>query len=679
VIDSTTREAGPRPARMAGAITYSPSVTVPLTHACAWRCRYCGYRDAADGLISDTEVERLLRLAREHGATEVLVISGEQPERLPRVRTQLEELGHKSFLDFAAAVCHRILDAGLLPHANLGALTEPEYRRLRPLNASMGLMLENADDNFNHQVARQKTAAGRIAAIAAAGRARVPFTSGILIGLGESRPSRLASLDVLASLHRRYGHLQEIIIQNYQPNPGADWPAAAPPSREDYLELIDHWRRIAPGVAVQVPPNLNPHWLVLLPYLDDLGGISVEPDVVNPVHPWEKARRYARAAVMCGRELRPRLPVYAAFSRPAWLEGRAREAVLRLEEATYRFHIADAASTTGRDIWQWPLERLREAAAALNHRLHGDEVTYVVNRNANFTNICNVGCHFCGFQRKASDPDAYRRTPEEVVARLAATPHITEVCLQGGIDPALGFGDYTAVVRAIKRWKPDIHVHAFSPMEVHSLHLKTGWPYEEVLAGLMAAGVGSMPGTAAEILDDGVRRQISSLKLRAGQWLEIVRTAHRLGLRSTATVMYGHLESWEHLRAHCETLRQLQAETGGFTEFIPLQFVPHQNRLGRRIQPDPAEVEEKTRRLFPLARLHFGAMLPHLQASWVKLGAEGAADQLRWGCDDFGGTLYEESITRESGGCHGESLSPEAMEAAIRSVGKVPRRRRTVY
>lgn len=660
-------------------LTFSPSVTIPLTHACAWRCRYCGYRDGAAGLIKDVEIERLLAHGQQTEATEVLVIAGENPDKLPRIRRELAERGYSTFLDFAVAVCERILDAGMLPHANLGALDEAAYLRLRPVNASMGLMLENADEAFNRRVAPQKSAAGRLASIAAAGKAKIPFTSGLLIGLGESQTSRLTSLQALADLHHEFGHLQEIIIQNYVPNEGSNWPAAEAPSLDDYLELIAFWRDAAPGVAVQVPPNLNPHWSQLLPYLDDLGGISEEGDVVNPLNRWAKRREYAAAARSMGRRLVERLPVYQKFLHPDWMEGRALERAQELAAVPETVRLATAGATVSRDIWNWPLERLREEAAALNARLHGETVTYVVNRNANFTNVCNVGCHFCGFQRKATDVDAYRRTPEEVVARLAETPHVTEVCLQGGIDPAYAFADYTNLVRAIKAWKPDLHLHAFSPMEVHSLRKKTGWPLERVLEELRAAGVDSLPGTAAEILDDTVRREISSLKLRAGEWIEIIRTAHRLGFRTTATVMYGHLETWEQLRAHLETLHRIQEETGGFTEFIPLAFVPHQNRLGRRLLPDSKEVDEKTARLYPLARLFFGDLIPHLQTSWVKLGPEGAAKQLQYGCDDFGGTLYEESITAASGGCHGQRMEPAAIEAAIRGAGKVPRQRRTLY
>ncbi len=660
-------------------LTFSPSITIPLTHACAWRCRYCGYRDAAAGLITEAEIERLLQEGQRSGATEVLVISGENPEQLPRIRRELAERGDATFLDFAVRVCERILDAGLLPHANLGALDEAAYRRLRPVNASMGLMLENVDEAFNRRVAPQKTAAGRLASIAAAGRAKIPFTSGLLIGLGESQDSRLASLQALAELQAKYGHLQEIIIQNYVPNEGSAWPAAGLPTLEEYLELISFWREAAPGVAVQVPPNLNPHWAQLLPYLDDLGGISDEGDVVNPLNRWAKRREYAAAARSVGRRLVERLPVYRQFLHPDWMEGRALERAQELAAVPETVRLAAAEATVSPDIWRWPLERLREEAAALNARLHGDTVTYVVNRNANFTNVCNVGCHFCGFQRKASDADAYRRSPEEVVARLAETPHVTEVCLQGGIDPTYGFEDYVALVQAIKAWKPDLHLHAFSPMEVHSLRRKSGWLLERVLEELRAAGVDSIPGTAAEILDDEVRREISSLKLRAGEWMEIIRTAHRLGLRSTATVMYGHLETWDQLRAHLETLKHIQEETGGFTEFIPLAFVPYQNRLGLRLQPNAEEVEEKTARLYPLARLFFGELIPHLQTSWVKLGSEGAAEQLHYGCDDFGGTLYEESITAASGGCHGQRMEPEEIEAAIRAAGKQPRQRRTIY
>jgi FO synthase len=652
-------------------LTYSPSVTIPLTHDCPWNCAYCGYRSDRQGLIREEEIERLLALGAKWGVTEVLLMAGENADTLPHLRKELVERGHERFIDFAVAVSARALERGFLPHTNIGALGERQLRALKEVNASQGLMLENIDEAFNARVAPQKRAAGRLRTIAAAGRARIPYTSGILIGLGETHASRRESLAALAELHARHGHLQEIIIQNYVPNAGSRWPAQSV-AREEYLDLIAHWRELAPDVAIQVPPNLNPHWRDLLPYIDDLGGISAEGDLINPQNPWSAVEVYAEAARAAGRELVSRLAVYEKFAREPWLSRRVRSRIDRIAKAARPLR-----ATTS--IWDWSTDDLSAAAAELNRRLNGDRVTYVVNRNANFTNICNVGCAFCGFQRRAADADAYTRTAEEIIARLAETPEITEVCLQGGIHPGLDFAYYIRLVQTLKAWRPDLHIHAFSPMEIHSLKEKTGWSYERVLAELRDAGLGTIPGTAAEILDDEVRREISSRKLGAAEWIEIVKTAHRLGLRSTATIMFGHVESWGHIRAHFERLREIQEATGGFTEFVPLQFVPYENRLGHRIRPEAAEVREKARRLYPLARLFFGESIRHLQTSWVKLGVAEAAEFLGRGCDDFGGTLFEESITRASGGTHGECLLPAQIEKAIRGAGKIPAQRRTIY
>jgi FO synthase len=642
-------------------------MTLPLTHDCPWHCTYCGYRTDNEGLISEAELERRWALAEKQGAKEILILSGEIPDTLPHLRRELAARGFDEFIEFTVDVCQRSIARGFLPHTNIGALSEVQLARLRPVNVSMGLMLENIDDGFNRMVAPEKSVQGRIKTIEAAGRLKIPYTSGLLIGLGESRESRLHSLDALAELHARYGHLQEIILQNYIPNHGSRLTAPPAPTLEEYFELIAHWRKAAPDVAIQIPPNLNPFWKELLPYIDDLGGISNEGDEVNPDTPWERVERYRDAAEQCGRKLQERLPVYERFQTKDWLDK-------SLPISNFTFHISHSD-----ELWDWPLEKLREEADALNQEINGDVVSYVVNRNANFTNVCNVGCAFCGFQRKRADADAYTRTPEEVVERVASTPHVSEVCMQGGIHPDLPFSYYLELVRALKAWKPSVHLHAFSPMEIHSLHEKTGWSYEKILSELRDAGLNTIPGTAAEILDDDVRARISSRKLNSGQWIEIIRTAHRVGLRSTATVMFGHVETWDHLRAHFETLRRIQDETGGFTELVPLMFIPHENPLGHDIRPDPVAVAQKAERLYPLARLYFGRLLPNLQTSWVKLGDRVAVESLHWGCNDFGGTLYEESITRSSGGQHGEARTPDQIEALIRSAGKIPRERTTLY
>lgn len=692
-------------------VTWSPSLTVPLTHDCPWNCRYCGYRSDRQGLITEAELERLLQRAVRQGATEVLFLSGEIPGSLPHIRQELESRGFRDFIAFARKACERALELHLLPHCNLGAMSAEQFARLGPVNASMGLMLENVDEAFNRTVAPEKSVAGRLRTLRAAGEARIPYTSGILIGLGESRDSRLRSLDALAELHAEFGHLQEIILQNFIPNTGSSIRECPQPLQfEDYAELITHWRRVAPGVAIQIPPNLNPFWRELLPLIDDLGGISADGDLVNPDTPWEVPRVYSEACASLGITLRHRWPVYEAFVQRGWISPEVRRVIdtrtvdrpsgvgLTLEDRPrlapeilskpflgQSLSVEDCLALVERD--GAAAEELRVAADELNRRMHGDEVTYVVNRNANFTNVCVTHCSFCGFYRPAGHPEAYTRSIGAVVERIAQTPWVTEVCLQGGIHPELGFDYYAELLRTIRESFPGVHLHAYSPMEIHSLGAKTGWSYDRILGTLMEAGLGSMPGTAAEILDDGVRQQVSPDKLTAAQWVEIVQNAHRLGLRSTSTLMFGHTETWADRFRHMDLLRRLQLETGGFTEFIPLAFVPYRNRLGARLaRTEEGGVEAVARRgesviqtLYPIARLFFGETIRNLQTSWVKLGPEKAAEMLRHGCNDFGGTLYEESITRESGGAHGECLEPEAIRSWIRSAQKNPRQRTTLY
>jgi len=705
--------------------------------------------------MPEERFERLLVQAREGGATEILFLAGEASDSLAHLRAEVAGRGFGGFVELVRNACERALEAGLLPHTNLGAMSERDFERLAEVNASMGLMLENIDEAFNRTVAPQKSAKGRLRTLEAAGRARVPYTSGLLIGLGESRASRFRSLDALAELHARHGHLQEIILQNFIPNDGSRLrPVPPPPTLEEYLELIEHWRRVAPGVAVQIPPNIHPHWEALLPWIDDLGGISTDGDWVNPLHPWAPPAHYAEACRRHGLELRHRWPVYDPFIEKGWISARVAEVIrqrgseARAGSPGHRPPPSDTAGTAAtwvevrfagsrnavlevaqpepmaeashgpsarprrshgpadlltKALREEPLsvpealrlaeadggaqEEIREAADALNRRLHGDTVTYVVNRNANFTNVCTTNCSFCGFYRPPGHPEAYTRSVGAVVERVLQTPWVSEVCLQGGIHPDLGLDYYEELLRALKRALPGVHLHAYSPMEIHSLGRKTGLDAHTVLERLREAGLGSVPGTAAEILDDAMRDRLSPDKLRAAEWESIIETAHRVGLRSTATVLFGHRETWEDLVRHLGRLRDLQRRTGGFTEFVPLAFMPHRNRLGRELAreagTEPAAIAEaaeaRVERLYPLARLFLGREIPNLQTSWVKLGPERAAAMLRSGCNDFGGTLYEESITRESGGPFGECLTPAEIEAAIRSVGRVPRRRTTLY
>jgi FO synthase len=666
--------------------------------------------------MPEARFEELLATARKGGATEILFLAGEASDAMPHLRAALKARGFDDFVAHVRWACERALEAGFLPHTNIGAMSPRDFERLAEVNASMGLMLENIDDAFNRTVAPQKSAQGRLRTIEAAGRARVPYTSGILIGLGESRESRLRSLDALAALHARHGHLQEIILQNFIPNEGSrlgSVPQA--PALEDYLELIEHWRRVAPGVAIQIPPNINPYWEALLPWTDDLGGISTDGDWVNPLNPWDPPERYAAACRRHGMELRHRWPVYDAYVDQGWLSPRV-AAVIRARDGGTRPGPSDPGPATAdvrrphlpadpltralrgeslsvEETLRWVQadgsahDEIRDAADALNRRLHGEVVTYVVNRNANFTNVCTTHCSFCGFYRPPGHPEAYTRSVGAVVERVLQTPWVTEVCLQGGIHPDLGLDYYEELLRALKRALPGVHLHAYSPMEIHSLCLKSGLEARAVLERLREAGLGSVPGTAAEILDDAMRDQLSPDKLRAAEWEAIIEAAHQTGLRSTATVLFGHRESWEDLIRHLDRIRSLQRRTGGFTEFVPLAFVPYRNRLGgalaREAGVSPEALAEagaeRVERLYPLARLFFGEEIPNLQTSWVKLGPERAAAMLRSGCNDFGGTLYEESITRESGGRFGECMTPVEIETAIQSVGRIPRQRTTLY
>lgn len=628
-------------------------------------------------MISDQEIERKLSLGKALGVREILLISGERPDRLEHIRAGLAQRGWGSFIEFASDVARKALDRGFLPHGNYGALSLDELKVCREFHASMGVMLENVEDD--REVAPEKRSASRLETIRNAGVAKVPFTSGILLGVGETRLSRIRSLEALAELHDTFGHLQEIIIQNFIPNSGSKlMHSPNPPSFDEYLELIQFWRERCPNVALQIPPNLNSNWLQLLSQIDDLGGISPERDEVNPENRWKTLEVYRAQARLVDVRLQERLAVYPDYQNDEWLSRPVLKAIQ-----------GEPRSSGKSKLWQdalWNLSTAELLEGARSYRLgqFGKQTTFVVNRNANFTNVCNVGCSFCGFARKRSDRDAYLHSPEAIVERLRKTPEVTEVCLQGGIHPDLSFEYYRDLLTVIKTNFPKIHIHAFSPMEIQSLHLKTGRDYQDIFKELKDAGLGSVPGTAAEILVDSIRRRISGNKLDAKTWEKIIRSAHESGLSSTATIMYGHIESWDDVKTHFEIIRRIQEDTGGFTEFVPLAFIPYRNALGRSIRKGSfdqweAMLRKKAERLYPLARLFFTDLIPHLQTSWVKLGVEGAVASLDWGCDDFGGTLYEESITRESGGPHGECLTPQQIYKVLEESGYKPIQRTTLY
>ena len=636
-------------------VTYSRSLTIDLTYRCLARCGYCEYRKDEGGLISMAEVDRLLDQAEAANCREILIMAGEQPWELPDIAEELTARypaaasGEDAFVDLAIDVCRRAMRRGLLPHMNVGVLSRAALERLKPWNVSMGLMLETLNDDVRaHAGAYRKTAAARLRHIEDAGELGIPFTTGILVGIGESAEDRRAALQAIADLHRRHGHIGEVIVQDFQPKPGtpmADWPA---PDAATMRATVGAAREILPAdVKVQVPPNLlrgepttTADWLDLLDEgARDLGGISANGDSVSPGHPWPAIDEMETRAA--GRGYRPmeRLPLYA--------------------EST-----AD----------------LRAAADTLRHELVGDVVTYVVNRNVNVTNSCVGSCLFCGFRRNPTDGSAYWHDRAAIFAKIedAVRRGATEICMQSGLMPDLDLRFFLELFEDIKTRWPDLHLHALSPEEIRWLASLAHQPIRSVLLDLRAAGLGTMPGTAAEVLVEEVRRVICPNKLDTASWIDVVRTAHSVGIRSTSTLMYGHIENWEHRIRHMQVIRDLQRETGGITEFVLLPFQNEHNPLSKRY-PIPVVPLEESLKLTALARLYFGKDVPNIQTSWVKMGVEGVAESLRWGANDFGGTLMEETISRSSGADHGSNLEPDEIVAAIRGAGRVPRERATDY
>ncbi|HUY97952.1 MAG TPA: 5-amino-6-(D-ribitylamino)uracil--L-tyrosine 4-hydroxyphenyl transferase CofH [Verrucomicrobiae bacterium] len=622
-------------------LTYSRSYTVDVTTRCAKRCGYCEYRTDQGQLMPWAEVDRLLDEAARLQCREVLIMSGEEPWRLP----DLGLADEGAYVDRVIEVCRRAMRRGLLPHTNVGLLSRASLAALKPWNASMGLMLESTrDDLAAHARGGGKRFAERLRHLEDAGELRIPFTTGLLVGIGETADDRAATLEAIAASHARHHHVQEVIVQNFVPKPAtpmADWPAPDPATMRDAVAMA---RAVLPAdVAVQVPPNLNrTTWPELVVAgARDLGGISLDGDSISPALPWPATDELEAGARGLGFRLQERLPVYAESA-------------------------AD----------------LRAAADSLRRELVGDVVTYVINRNVNISNVCVGSCTFCGFKRSSlRAKGAYHHDRATIFAKLedAVARGATEICMQSGLSPELDLAHYDQLFRDIKwRW-PTLHLHALSPEEIRYLAELSGRSLHDVLAQLQDAGLGTLPGTAAEVLVEEVRRVLCPEKLSAQDWVDVMRSAHGLGIRTTSTIMYGHIESWSHRLRHLEVIRNLQRETHGFTEFVLLPFQVEHNTLGRYFGIARTTGLEESLRFTAFCRLYFGAELPNIQTSWVKLGADGVAESLGWGANDFGGTLMEESITRMSGADHGQNLEPEAIEAAIRAVGRVPRERTTLY
>jgi len=723
-------------------VTYSRKVFVPLTELCRDVCHYCTYaktpRRLQQAYLTPEQVLDIARAGREAGCREALFTLGDKPElRYRAARDALAALGYASTLDYVGAMARLVLDeTGLLPHLNPGLMTADDYRQLRPVAPSMGIMLESASARLAarggpHFGSPDKAPSTRLAAIGAAGEARVALTSGLLIGIGETRDERLQSLYALRELHERHGHLQEIILQNFVPKPGTKMANVPEPPLEELLWTIAVTRLIfGPDMNIQAPPNLNAGRLgqLVAAGINDWGGVSpVTPDHVNPESPWPQLDALATETRAAGKLLTERLTLYPEYIADAgrWVDQELMPALLRhcdaggyARENDWAAGISPeppaAPATTGNRLCTPGLQALvaraaggerldegevtrlfnargddalhvMEQADALRERVKGDTVTFVVTRNINYTNLCLYKCRFCAFSKGKTSEDLrgapYVLDLAEIARRTAEAwaRGATEVCLQGGIHPNFTGQTYLDICNAVKRAAPDIHVHAFSALEVSHGAETLGIPVADFLERLQEAGLSSLPGTAAEILDDDVRREICPDKLNTHEWLDVVRTAHEVGLRTTSTIMFGHREQPVHWARHLLALRDLQAQTGGISEFVPLPFVHSEAPMFRRGEARPGPTWRETLLMHAVARLALHPLIDNVQASWVKLGAAGAHQVLRAGVNDLGGTLMNESISRAAGASHGQELSPEQLEELIIAAGRTPRQRTTLY
>ncbi|MEY9962187.1 FO synthase [Streptacidiphilus sp. MAP12-16] len=780
------RDAGLGTAGRPGVLTYSKKVFIPLTRLCRDRCHYCTFvtvpgklRAQGDGLyLSPDEVLDIARQGAALGCKEALFTLGDRPEdRWPEAREWLDAHGYDDTLAYVRAMSVRVLEeTGLLPHLNPGVLSWTDFQRLKPVAPSMGMMLETtatrlwSEPGGPHHGSPDKEPAVRLRVLEDAGRSNVPFTSGILIGIGEDFEERADSLFALRRISRQYHGLQEVIVQNFRAKPDTAMRAMPDAELEELASTIAVARVIlGPSARIQAPPNLvdAEYALIIGAGIDDWGGISpLTPDHVNPERPWPQIDELAAQCAALGFELRERLTVYPEYVKHGepWLDPRVLPHVRALADPETGLARADAMpvglpwqepeeafvpsgrtelhreiDTEGRsgdrredfDEVYGDWEALREQAVAhsvpsrldgdvrdalavaaddptlltddqalvlfhadgpaldalcsvaddVRRSAVGDTVTYCVTRNINFTNVCYTGCRFCAFAQRRTDADAYTLSLEQVADRAAQAWEVgaTEVCMQGGIHPDLPGTAYFDIARAVKARVPGMHVHAFSPMEVVNGATRTGLSIRDWLQQAKEAGLDTIPGTAAEILDDEVRWILTKGKLPAATWVEVVSTAHELGLRSSSTMMYGHVDQPRHWLAHLRLLADIQQRTGGFTEFVTLPFI-HTNApvyLAGIARPGPTLRDNRA--VTAMARLLLHERIPNIQTSWVKLGADGAAEMLRSGANDLGGTLMEETISRMAGSAYGSYESIRGLEAIATAAGRPSAQRTTTY
>ena len=728
-------------------VTYSRKVFIPLTHLCRDVCHYCTFAQTPSRLDAPyMPLERVLEVAREGaalGCKEALFTLGEKPElRYRAAREALKRMGYETTLDYLRDAAKAVLnETGLLPHLNPGNMTPEEIASLRSVSPSMGIMLESASDRLTergmpHYGSPDKVPDVRLMTLDDGGAAGVPFTTGILIGIGETRRERIESLLAIRDAHERHGHIQEVIIQNFRAKPDTKMRHAPEPSLDELLWTIAVARIVfGASMSIQAPPNLSPGVLrqIVAAGINDWGGVSpLTPDFVNPEAPWPHLDELARETALAGKHLQERLTIYPAYARAPdrWLDPSLKPRVLDMidgegfartddwspgaldapPEATiqriYTRPREGGVSSELRDILARPMEgkgldetelvrliRARgddfnavvRAADQLRAEVNGDTVSYVVNRNINYTNICYFKCRFCAFS-KGKLAENLRGRPydlglDEIQRRVreAWDRGGTEVCLQGGIHPEYTGQTYADIARAVKEAVPNMHVHAFSPLEVWQGAATSNASVKEHLEALRDAGLDTLPGTAAEILDDEVRAVICPDKINTAQWLEVMETAHEVGFRTTATIMYGHVDQPKHWARHLLRIRALQKRTGGFTEFVPLPFVHMEAPLYLKGGARRGPTFREAILVHAVARLALHPHITNIQASWVKMGHEGVVAALNAGCNDLGGTLMNESITRAAGAEHGQETSPQRMRSLIESAGRTPRQRTTVY